>query len=319
MLNFVAMIRKLAKITSDDIGVFAISLVDKPANKAQFRNPCDSGLCSLSENNEVVGLILRPEQDIYRISEDGEEFNMYFDAEQVKLAQESFAKNLALKNSNLQHSDEQQDGVTFTESWIVEDTENDKAIHYGFTPKLGEWYVKAKIENDEVLEALKTEQVKGFSLEGEFTLTADQRGEQNFNHMNILEKLKALLAEAEEAPTQEVKAEEEKAEEVKTASIEEVAAIVEKLVEQVSALTPKAPSEEEMAVEKAKEQELADLKKSNEELSEKLTKLSEQVAQIPVDAPEKREPIQLSEADKLASMTLAQQIEYNRNKSLKNN
>ena len=316
------MIRKLANIQGEDKGVFAISLVEHPANKAQFKNPCESGLCSLSENNEVVGLILRPEQDILRIDEEGEEFNMYFNADSIKLAQESFTKNLALLNSNLQHEEQAQKGVTFTESWIVENAEQDKSTLYGFVPKLGEWYVKAKIENKEVLEALKSESVKGFSLEGEFSLTESEGSK--FSSMNIIDKLKALLAE-EEKPEEKAPEKEAPEKEEKMASIEEIAAIVEELVKQVAALMPQEPTEEEM---KAESDLAEEDKKKDEELQAQLTelkeanvKMAEQIKQIPVDLPTMREALKLSsedkqdlEAKKYEALSIQDKIKFNNNK-----
>ena len=309
------MIRKLANIQGEDVGVFAISLVDKPANKAQFKNPCKSGLCSLSENNEVVGLILRPEQDILRVDEEGEEYNMFFDSNAVKLAQESFTKNLALLNSNLQHEQKAQEGVSFVESWIVEDKESDKSNLYGFVPKMGEWYVKAKIENKEVLKALEDGSVNGFSLEGEFSLTESEGS--NFSSMSFIEKLKVLLAD-EEKP-------EEKTEE-KMASIEEIAAIVEELVKQVAALMPQEPTEEEM---KAEEDLAEDDKKKEEEMQAQLTELKEanvkmveQIKQIPVDLPTMRQALELSEeskqgleAKKYEALSIQGKVNYNLNKN----
>lgn len=310
------MIRKLAKINDGDIGVYAISLVEKPANKAQFKNPCKSGLCSLSENNEVVGLVLRPEQDILRAEKNGEKFNMYFDANSVKVAHESFTKNLAVLNSNLQHNDKPQEGVTFTESWLVEDADNDKASLYGFVPKLGEWYVKAKIENKEVLSALKSGAVNGFSLEGEFSLTESEGSK--FSSMKFMDKLKALLAE-EEKPA------EEKMEEKLAMSPEEMEAAIIAIQEAIAELVgakPAEPTEEEMAAEKKaeedlaeeekkKDEEMAQLSKDNTELSEKVTKLSELVAQIPVDLATVREGLKLSEEDKTKGMSLKETIEFN--------
>ena len=184
------MIIYLADIKKDNDGVNTISFVANAANKTQFTNPCKSGLCSLSENNEVVGLVLRPNQKILRMTDEGEPYVMYFNESSVKRSAESFSKNLALKSSNIEHdADQKTSGVTFTETWIVEDPNNDKANTYGFKAKKGEWYVKAKVEDKAVLEALKSGEVTGLSLEGFFSLKPIaqvlEQTEEIFNVINF--------------------------------------------------------------------------------------------------------------------------------------
>ena len=62
------------------------------------------------------------------------------------------------------------DGLSVVESWIKEDDKFDKSSQYGFNKMpIGTWFVKMKIDNEEVWEKVKNKEVRGFSIEGYFT------------------------------------------------------------------------------------------------------------------------------------------------------
>ena len=67
-------------------GVFAISLVDKPAIQEQFIYLSSHEIelkVTNEEKREVVGIALVPDKKIYR-NVDGEEFNIYFTAQTIE-------------------------------------------------------------------------------------------------------------------------------------------------------------------------------------------------------------------------------------------
>ena len=59
--------------------------------------------------------------------------------------------------------------VYVTESWIIEDPENDKSNFYGFEnlPK-GSWMVKMRVFNKDVWKKIKEGELRGFSVSGYF-------------------------------------------------------------------------------------------------------------------------------------------------------
>jgi len=309
--------KHIASVENEHVGVYAISLVDKPANKATFVNPCKSGLCSLSENNEIVGLILRPTQEITRLNEDGTKWVLSFDRSGIKQAHESFAKNLAIKNSNLDHSDKQQKGITFTESWLVENSDNDKSKDYGFKPIVGEWYVKAKIENAEVLQALRTDTVKGFSLEGDFFLTAEAEKNTQLTKLKDMNILKIFGISKEDTEKVELA----EALETKLATIDEVKDALMQLAQKIAELEPKEPTPEEMEADKAaedlaakelaaeedkkkvedekKDEEMSELTSQVTKMNEQFITLTEQISKIPVDMETFREKLIVSDEEKI--------------------
>jgi len=151
-------------------GVFAISLVNKPAMEGTF--------IALSENQPIkfaevdkeqqilIGLVLEPNKKVYR-NQGGKEFNMFFSAETIKELSHNFFRSGFHTNSTIEHSkDTQLEGVTFVESWLVENSKVDKSTNYGFNYPKGSWMVSMKID-DPILwkEYVKSGEVKGFSID----------------------------------------------------------------------------------------------------------------------------------------------------------
>jgi hypothetical protein len=151
-------------------GVFSISLVNKPAMEGTF--------IALSENQPIkfaevdkeqqilIGLVLEPNKKVYR-NQGGKEFNMFFSAETIKELSHNFFRSGFHTNSTIEHSkDKPLEGVTFVESWLVENSKIDKSTNYGFNYPKGSWMVSMKID-DPVLwtQFIKTGEVLGFSID----------------------------------------------------------------------------------------------------------------------------------------------------------
>lgn len=155
-------------------GVFAISLVEKPAMEGLFialSKDTKIELKTIDEEKRIlIGLVLEPEKPIYR-NQNGEEFNIVFDADTIRDLSYSFFKNNNQKNSTIEHSGNEIEGVTFVESWIVEDTEKDKSSAFGFSYPKGSWIATMKVDNEEIWnDFVKTGSVKGFSIDAMLSL-----------------------------------------------------------------------------------------------------------------------------------------------------
>ena len=150
-------------------GVFAISLVDNPAIEENFikLSAEEVNLKILDEERRiVVGFALVPDKRIYRRVKD-KEFNIYFTKETISKTQELFMKKLNLSNFTTDHNQEVQ-GVSVIESWIVEDAKNDKSNLYNLGAKGGEWVLMSKIYNDDIWKEIKEGKFRGYSIEGKF-------------------------------------------------------------------------------------------------------------------------------------------------------
>jgi hypothetical protein len=156
-------------------GVYAISLVENPAMEGLF--------IALSKQEEIkfaevdkeqrilMGLVLEPNKPVYR-NQGGEEFNIVFSEDTIKELSHNFFKAGYQGNSTIEHeADSKIQGVTFVESWIVEDSKIDKSANFGFSYPKGSWIATMKVDSDEVWNNyVKTGKVQGFSVDALLSL-----------------------------------------------------------------------------------------------------------------------------------------------------
>lgn len=184
------------KITDEmDEGVFAISLVDKPAIEEDFikLSAEEVQLKVLDEEKRiVVGFALVPEKRIYRRVKD-KEFNIYFTKETIAKTQELFMRKLNLSNFTIDHEKEVQ-GVSVIESWVVEDPKNDKSNIYNLNAKGGEWVLMSKIYNDDIWKEIKEGKFKGYSIEGKFDGFDELK--QSDDNEELINEIKEFLKNA---------------------------------------------------------------------------------------------------------------------------
>lgn len=159
--------------TEDQSGIYAISFVDVPANEIDFvtlaKQPKLERLNRDSQKQILTGVVLRPDQLIYRNDTRGE-YYIQFAAEQIeKIAQKMMRTGIALHNTTHQHQ-APLEGNYLTELWIVENPQHDKSHALGFAdlPK-GTLMCSYKIADKHYWDTqVMTGNVKGFSLEGFF-------------------------------------------------------------------------------------------------------------------------------------------------------
>jgi len=187
-------------------GVFAISLVNAPATGEHYIAMAKQDkivkFAKVDEEQRILmGLVLQPEQLIYRVDEDGNEFEMFFSAETIKDFSQNFFQSGFQLNSKLEH-DEPIEGVTFVESWLVENPKVDKSAAFGLEYPKGSWLVSMKVDNDDIWNNyIKTGELKGFSIDGMVELeevTLKSNIEMSKNNKNILALLKQIVSGAEQ-------------------------------------------------------------------------------------------------------------------------
>ena len=139
------------------------------------------------EKREVVGIALVPDKKIYR-NVDGEEFNIYFTAQTIEKTNELFMKNLNLNKITSQH-ERDVEGVSVIESWIVEDSKQDKSNIYNLNAPVGSWIVKMKVYNDSEWVRVKNGEYKGFSIEGKYKEAEIKASEQVDDLIKEIENL----------------------------------------------------------------------------------------------------------------------------------
>jgi hypothetical protein len=187
-------------------GVFSISLVKAPATEETFIAMAKQDkivkLAKVDDEKRILmGLVLQPEQLIPRVDEYGNEFEMFFSEDTIRDFSQNFFQSGFQLNSKLEHNTPIE-GVSFVESWLVENPKIDKSAAYGLEYPKGSWMVSMKVENDEIWnDYIKTGELKGFSIDGMVELE-----EVNFksnikmskNNKNILALLKQIVSGAEQ-------------------------------------------------------------------------------------------------------------------------
>ena len=153
-----------------DAGVDAISIVENPAIESDFvalKNQ-EIKLAEVDKDKKILmGALLIPNKPIYRNGDQGE-YYIFFSKETIVKASQMFLQNGKQSNSTLEHS-KALNGLTLVESWLVEDDVMDKSRKYGLDVPVGTWMGSVKVNNDDVWnEYVKTNKVRGFSIEGYF-------------------------------------------------------------------------------------------------------------------------------------------------------
>ena len=164
----------------EDSGIEAISIVESPAIEEDFvaLKSDEIKLAEISKDKKLLmGALLVPNKPIYRKSGE-DEYYIYFSKNTISKASQLYLKNGNQNNSTLEHQ-HQLSGLTLVESWIVEDEVKDKSRLYNLNVPVGTWMGTVKVNNDEIWnEYVKTNKVKGFSIEGYFADKMEDKKEQ---------------------------------------------------------------------------------------------------------------------------------------------
>lgn len=164
-----------AKISGvDNTGIFAMSFVEYPANEQNFvalKKAREVVKMQMDKQKQVLtGVVLIPDQLIYRYDEQQGEYYIKFTAEDIeKIAAKMMRTGIALSTTTHQHEKNLR-GNYLTELWIVKDPKRDKSAALG----LGELPAGTLVASYKVTDAYywKTQvlagKVRGFSIEGLF-------------------------------------------------------------------------------------------------------------------------------------------------------
>lgn len=181
-------------------GIEAISIVESPAIEEDFvaLNSQEIKLAEVSKDKKLLmGALLVPNKPIFRKSGE-EEYYIYFSKKTIEKASQLYLQNGNQNNSTLEHQ-HSLSGLTLVESWIVESETNDKSRMYNMNVPIGTWMGTVKVENDKVWnEYVKTNKVKGFSIEGYFADKMERPKDKVLDNYEIeaeqlLSKIKQII------------------------------------------------------------------------------------------------------------------------------
>lgn len=267
--------------------VQAISLVDYPAIEADFVALSKQLPIQLSTDKmELIGPVLIPDKLIYRRLE-GREFYISFDAETIEQLANDYLANGFQYNFTLDHKAETND-VVVVQSWVT--------LEDGEYPK-GTWMIKAKVNNEDLWQSIKSGEFKGFSIESvveldksinEFDFSSQMSTEELF------EKIKELFKEAFNPQTPEEVIDEKAAEVVEDVKEEVVTEEVVEMKEEEP--TEEEPKEDERIKEledqlASKDAEIAALNDKIAELEAGLKTKDEEAVELAKQVAESKEEI----------------------------
>lgn len=171
-------------------GVYAVSLVDEPAIEIDWiklaKEVIDFEFSVNKDKQMLFGPMLIPGKKIFRRDENGNEYNILFDEDTIQIIADKYNENKLGDIFNFQHSDKKVDAVLL-QNWIT--GEIDKSKEYGFELPKGTWFGGVKIKDEKFwLEEVKTEKVKGFSVEIKAgTELIEMTTEVDKNKINLME------------------------------------------------------------------------------------------------------------------------------------
>jgi len=157
-------------VPEEEMGVYAISLVDRPATETQWLAFSEEIKFSLDSDKQIISApLMLANTPIYRKDKmNGEHYIVFTQATLERMAI-NFFKNNVREFNEMHNSAFGIDNATVVESWL-KTSENDKSVALGFKDvPVGSWFISVFIDDKKYWEEnIKSGKFKGFSLEGFF-------------------------------------------------------------------------------------------------------------------------------------------------------
>ncbi len=185
---------------NEELAIDAISLVTSPAIEQDFvffgKEKNNLTFAKVDEEKRMlISPALIPNKQIFRHDPNTDsDYYVYFSKETVRKASELYLKHNNHHKATYQHQD-RVSGVLTVESWIKEG-DSDKSKLYGYDLPNGTWFVKMKIENDDLWKKIKEGELKGLSIEGYFTDRMEAMSEKQPTNEEILKALNEIITKS---------------------------------------------------------------------------------------------------------------------------
>ena len=182
---------------SQELAIDAISLVSSPAIEQDFvyfgKEKNNLTFAKVDEEKRMlVSPALIPNKQIFRYDPNTDsEYYVFFSKATVARAAELYLKHNNHHKATYEHQD-RVSGVLTVESWIKEG-DMDKSKLYGYDLPNGTWFVKMKINNDELWNRIKDGELKGLSIEGYFTDKMESMSNKTPSNEEILQALNEII------------------------------------------------------------------------------------------------------------------------------
>ena len=197
-MNNTRIVELVIEDDNQELAIDAISLVSAPAIEQDFvffgKEKNNLTFAKVDEEKRMlVSPALIPEKTIFRYDpQTDSEYFVYFSKETVRKASELYLKHNNHHKATYEHQD-RVSGVLTVESWIKEG-DMDKSKMFGYDLPNGTWFVKMRIENDDLWRKIKDGELKGLSIEGYFTNKFEQMQKKEPTTEEVRTALKELLS-----------------------------------------------------------------------------------------------------------------------------
>jgi hypothetical protein len=262
---------------NQELTIDAISLVTSPALESDFvyfgkeKNNLTFAKVD-EEKRELISPALIPNKQVFRYDpQTDSDYYVYFSKATVKKAAYLYLKHNNHHKATEQHN-ERVSGVLTVESWIKEG-DQDKSNLYGFSLPVGTWFVKMKIDNDELWQKIKSGEIKGLSIEGFFVNKMENMSEQKPTDEEILKALNEIIQNKTEL----------KAEKVELGAIDDLTKKTKKAIDTFNSINASARKAGQI-IDKA-ESEASKLNKTFKDLEGDWDKVKKQAKELGVDLP----------------------------------
>ena len=287
---------------NQELAIDAISLVTAPAIEQDFvffgKEKNNLTFAKVDEEKRMlVSPALIPNKHIFRYDPNTDsDYYVYFSKETVRRASELYLKHNNHHKATYQHQD-RVSGVLTVESWIKEG-EQDKSKMYGFDLPNGTWFVKMKIENDDLWTKIKEGELKGLSIEGYFTNKFEAMQNRKPTNEEILSALNEIIRESQKPKKVELANIKELDKFVKalseaTKKIKSNRTKLGKAIKDIQEQRKEVERQYNTAIENKKAVDLAI--KNSETLSKEIVKQAKELGINPSEIPNVRELVNLIE------------------------
>jgi hypothetical protein len=116
---------------------------------------------------EITGAAVVPNKFIVRVNEFNQPYYVFFSMETTKMLAQKFMKDNITNSTNIEHTNKMAKAFV-SESWIVENPDNDKSNALGLMYPEGTWVITMKVQDTQLWKDIKAGKYKGFSVEGFF-------------------------------------------------------------------------------------------------------------------------------------------------------
>ena len=179
------------------LAIDAISLVSAPAIEENFvyfgKEKHNLTFAKVDEEKRMlVSPALIPNKQIFRYNpQTDSEYYVYFSKSTVRRAAELYLQHNNHHKATYEHQD-RVSGVLTVESWIKEG-DMDKSKMYGFDLPNGTWFVKMRIDNDDLWNKIKEGELKGLSIEGYFVDKMQKMSDNKPTNEEIRQALREII------------------------------------------------------------------------------------------------------------------------------